>query len=95
MYKGLELLIHIVQLPLPAETQNVWFSKILLSLDRCSMGIYIVHHIILVYLLQYEQINSLVINHYMISPFILFILLLFISWGMVYSIQRTPFKKLV
>lgn len=70
-------------------------SEVWLSLDRCSMGVYIIHHILIMYLLQYREVKDLMVCHYVIMPFILFFFLLLISWGIVVLMRETALKRLV
>ena len=53
---------------------------LLLNLDRCSMGIYIIHHILVMLLLQNNFVRLMLDSHYFIAPIIMFIVILMISW---------------
>lgn len=69
--------------------------KILISLDSCSMGIYIIHHIIIIYLLQYQWMRTLMVEYYIAMPILLFALLLATSWSMTIVLNKTRLKSMI
>jgi len=56
-------------------------STVILSLDRCSMGIYIIHHILIWGIIYYiPSSQALMKEHYIIAPLILFIMVFPVSY---------------
>lgn len=70
-------------------------QKVWVSLDRCSMGIYIIHHIIIFYVLQYQWMRALMVEYCTVMPFILFALFLATSWGASAVLQKTCLKMVI
>ncbi len=58
------------------------------SLDACSMGIYIVHHIIIQAVNRTDLLHPLLQKHYFVYPTVLFALVLLFSWGFVLALRR-------
>lgn len=65
------------------------------SLDKCSMGIYIVHHIILQEMNGVTYFHELASTHYYIYPISQFILLTITSWGFVALCKKNKYSKYV
>lgn len=95
IYGAVSMLIIVFFVILAGISPAKHLSKIWMSLDRCSMGIYIIHHILIMYLLQYRTLKNFMVCHYVIMPFLLFFLLLFASWGITALMQKTPLKKIM
>ena len=70
-------------------------SKYLLNLDKCGMGIYIIHHILIMLLLQHRSFCELMDTHYLIMPIILFILVFPVSWFLAYCILKIKCLKFI
>ena len=68
---------------------------LLTRVDSCSMGIYIVHHIIIVALLCYHSIAVLMTRHYIIAPLCLFIIVFAISWTLVVALKRVKYINFI
>ena len=58
------------------------------SLDACSMGIYIVHHIIIQAVNRTDLLHPLLQKHYFVYPTVQFVLVLLLSWGFVWALRR-------
>lgn len=63
------------------------------SLDACSMGIYIVHHIIILAVNRTDLLHPLLQTHYYIYPSVQFVLVLLFSWGVVWMLRRYSFAR--
>jgi surface polysaccharide O-acyltransferase-like enzyme len=60
------------------------------SLDKNSMGIYLLHSIILLYFLEFDYVIQFMNNYELIAPFILLILSVGLSWAISILIRKTP-----
>lgn len=66
-----------------------------MSLDKCSMGIYIVHHVLI------QEMNGLCVFHemaseyYYVYPLVQFVLITLISWGFVAICRRKKYSKYI
>lgn len=60
------------------------------SLDTNSMGIYLIHMIIILVLFQNEHIIHFMNSYVCLAPILLFIVTLFSSWGLSICIRKTP-----
>ena len=58
------------------------------SLDACSMGIYIVHHIVIQAVNRTDLLHPLLQTHYYVYPTVQFVLVLLFSWGFVWVLRR-------
>ena len=58
------------------------------SLDACSMGIYIVHHIVIQAVNRTDLLHPLLQTHYYVYPTVQFVLVLLFSWGFVWTLRR-------
>lgn len=65
------------------------------SLDYNSMGIYIIYHILIISAISNNQLSILMRSHYIISPMVLFIVVLLISWGISSLINRYKFSSYI
>lgn len=70
--------------------QRVHFKGITIvrNLDYNSMGIYIIHHILIIAAISNNQLSTLIRAHYIIAPITLFFVALSISWLMSSLISR-------
>ena len=59
---------------------NFVSRKWLKDLDKCSMGIYIIHHPIIEYIVHIPGMDYYLNNYFYILPFVIFILVLPLSW---------------
>ena len=77
--------------------QHIHFKNltIIKSLDYNSMGIYIIHHILIISAISNNQISILMRSHYIVSPMVLFIVVLSISWGISFLINRYKFSSYI
>lgn len=64
-------------------------SKIVSLLDSCSMGIYLVHHVLIVYLLSFTS-AQLFLAQYPFMPLLLFPVVLLISLAFTYLLKSIP-----
>ncbi len=58
------------------------------SLDACSMGIYIVHHIVIQAVNRTDLLHPLLQTHYYAYPTVQFVLVLLFSWSFVWVLRR-------
>ncbi len=58
------------------------------SLDKCSMGIYIIHHIIICWAVEEESIRMYLSDNVFVAPFLMFLIVLPLSWWIVYVMKR-------
>ena len=65
------------------------------SLDKCSMGIYIVYHILIQELITISVFRSLATEYCYIFPCVLFISVTIISWGIVWSAKKNKYPKYI
>ena len=77
--------------------QHLHFKNftIIKSLDYNSMGIYIIHHILIISVISNNQLSILMRSHYIISPMVLFIVVLSISWGISFLINKYKFSSYI
>ena len=67
----------------------------LISLDKCSMGIYIVHHIVIQEMNAYNPFHAWAIDYKYIYPIVQFILVTLASWLFVSVCQNSKYSKYV
>lgn len=58
------------------------------SLDKCSMGIYIIHHIIIRWAVEQEPVRIYLSENVFIAPFLMFFIVLPLSWWIIYVMKR-------
>ncbi len=63
------------------------------SLDACSMGIYIVHHIVIQAVNRTDLLHPVLQTHYYVYPAIQFVLVLLFSWSVVHILRRYAVAK--
>ncbi len=63
------------------------------SLDACSMGIYIVHHIVIQAVNRTDLLHPLLQTHYYVYPSVQFVLVLLFSWVFVWALRRYPVAR--
>jgi len=70
-------------------------SSVIRNLDASSMGIYILHHILLIYLITNDIAAHLMTEYWYVSPLLLFIFVLFASWALTTLINRSRYSKYI
>lgn len=65
------------------------------SLDKCSMGIYIVHHILIQEMNGISYFREIATTHYYIYPIIQFLIITIVSWGFVALCRKNKYSKYV
>lgn len=65
------------------------------SLDKCSMGIYIVHHILIQEMNGISYFREIATTHYYIYPIIQFLTITIASWGFVALCRKNKYSKYV
>lgn len=65
------------------------------SLDRCSMGIYIVHHVLLQEMNVMAYFHGEMTNHYYLYPVLQFVVLAFVSWAFVAGFKKFTVAKYI
>ncbi len=63
------------------------------SLDACSMGIYIVHHIIIQAVNRTDLLHPVLQTHYYVYPTMQFVLVMLFSWAFVWALRRYPIAR--
>ncbi len=76
----------------PSDTKTNGMSPILSSLDASGMGIYILHQIVIILLLNQSMVASFVNEHVVMGPILLFCVVFFGCWGVVALINKTKLK---
>ncbi len=64
-----------------------------MSLDACSMGIYIVHHIVIQGMNRTDLFHALLRTHYVVYPTVQFVVVLLFSWGVVWALRRYRWSR--
>jgi len=65
--------------------------NVIKSLDANSMGIYIIHHILLIYVITNDSMALMMVEHWCLSPIILFVLVSVVSWGLASLINQSRY----
>lgn len=65
------------------------------SLDKCSMGIYIVHHILIQEMNGVTYFYEIASTHYYIYPIVQFLIITIVSWGFVALCRKNKYSKYV
>lgn len=63
------------------------------SLDACSMGVYIVHHIVIQAVNRTDLLHPVMQTHYHVYPTIQFVIVLLFSWAFVWALRRYPLAR--
>lgn len=64
-------------------------NRFVLGLDKFSMGIYIIHHILLfLFITKMEYFRMWLNEHYLIGPFLLFLLIMPLSYIVILALKR-------
>lgn len=70
--------------------KNIRTNVVTTSLDKCSLGIYIIHHILIWAFLYYcPNGQFLTNNHEIVAPIMMFIIVLLMSWGITTILLRS------
>lgn len=69
-------------------------SCVVRTLDSCSMGIYLIHHVMIQYVLEYS-VARYYMNEYLLLPFAAFPVILLLSLMMTVVMRRIPYLKFV
>lgn len=71
---------------------NLVIPSVVLSLDKCSMGIYIIHHVLIWLFIYYCPFSTVLLNEYYISsPIIIFVIAILISWGLTLLLMKNNY----
>ena len=73
----------------PISDTPQWFKH----LDTCSMGIYIVHHIIIQSVNRTDFFHPLMVEHCYVYPTIQFVVVFLLSWAVVSVLRRYKFAQ--
>ena len=74
---------------------GITLSSSMKSLDKCSMGIYIVHHILIQEMNGIDCFHALMTEHYILYPLMQFFVITFVSWYIVVLLKKNSFAKYV
>lgn len=69
--------------------------KIVESLDKCSMGIYIFHHLIIERFVYTPSVGPFMDRYYYIAPFLMYIVAVLLSWLLTSMFRRLPIRILI
>ena len=67
--------------------------RFIASLDTCSMGIYIIHHLLIQEMNGNFYLHNIAINYYIAYPLVQFFIVLFVSWGIVAMCKKNTYAK--
>ena len=81
--------IIVVYLLKKIQNLNIKVSSWIASIDKNSMGIYILHHILIVWLLQYDSIKLIMIEYIYVAPVLMFLLVFSISFFLTCVIRKS------
>ena len=59
------------------------------SLDRCSMGIYIIHHILIAFPLQWPAVRAVMNGYWWLCPWLMFLVVYALSWVLTAALLKT------
>lgn len=65
--------------------------NVIKSCDANNMGVYIIHYILLVYMITNDSIVLMVLGYWCLSPIILFVSISVVSWILVALINRSRY----
>ena len=80
---GLLIVVLLFVYFLISESKNILGSNIFNNLCDCSMGIYIVHHILIIEMNEIKVFSNYMNNNYYLYPILQFFVVLFFCWGFV------------
>ncbi len=81
---------------LPLRTAHVGsLPRWVKSLDKCSMGIYIVHHIVIKAMNRVDIVHHIMQTHYYIYPAAQFVFVVALSWGVTWWLGHYRFSRYV
>lgn len=94
MYERYPVYVIVVCLYSALNKRKWHLSKIALSLDNCSLGIYIFHHLLIwAFLFYYPLASRLMNEHYILAPLVLFVIVYFVSWGITYIMKKNKYTN--
>lgn len=85
-------LFQLLFVPSEKREGNYTPNKYISSLDASGMGIYILHQIVIILLLNQSVVASFVKEHVVLGPVLLFCVVFFGCWGVVALINKTKLK---
>lgn len=65
------------------------------SLDRCSMGIYILHHILIAFPLQWPAVRAVMNGYWWLCPWLMFLVVYALSWVLTAALLRTRLSVVI
>lgn len=74
---------------------GITLSSSMKSLDKCSMGIYIVHHILIQEMNGIDCFRALMTEHYILYPLMQFLVITLVSWYIVVLLKKNSLAKYV
>lgn len=77
------------------ECKNFRIPPFIKNLDLCSMGIYIVHHILIQKMDSLDYFHSLMTCHYILYPIFQFFVIFILSWYLVYLFKKYKYAKYI
>ncbi len=79
-------------MPKTCLAESPW-TRLLLSLDSCSFGIYLLHMLLVRYVLRYQAVDLFAFRQPMLAFFCMFAATLAASYGLVWLLRRLPFVR--
>lgn len=77
------------------QIKNGLLNKIISEIDKNSFGIYIIHHIIIWYIVQQKTIQPFLNNHFIIAPLGLFLITICLSWSISKIITSNKYTRII
>lgn len=72
---------------------NLPQTKRIEYIDKCSMGIYIIHHVVIIYALQIESVRVFLNNYWQIGPLVVFFISLIVSLILTVILQSNKYTN--
>ena len=97
LYVNIPIYCFLISLYVLLSVRPIRFGqRVLTNLDKHSMGIYIVHHLLIWCALIYiPGITMLMDSHYIIAPAFLFLITFSLSWLLTTILSKNSFSKLL
>lgn len=74
------------------ETKDI-SHRFITIIDKYSMGIYLIHHILIQYSLSFQSVFHFLVSHYIIGPILIFTASIICSISIASLLHRTPYLQ--
>lgn len=71
-------------------SENGWIHKVFIQIDKCSFGIYLIHMMLVRYILRYRMINPYETRYPAISFVLIFIVVFAVSYAVTWMLRHIP-----